>query len=222
MDFVKEKIINKSIRSTIYIPKMIRMDFGEFSSMPPFQKLNFIVEQNMLGYNYHKLLEFDHVKEIFTEINKIFREELRKDKSERFKEPFCQAISSFNYFITNLTEDKFYLLIEEFESIIELLDKCEDLNIILVLLEILMNLFTIRSRYCEEILLNVSERMKFKFITLIKGWFLALNLGSKNWFKIQNFNQDTVLEDFSNFTLTSQMKNLFQARNEDLVEEETI
>ena len=221
MELIQTKIIQKSLQKLIYIPNMLKFQFPEFKNLPPLQKLNFLQKKNLLSYNYHKLIPFEDLKSIFTTINKKIYQEISQNTNECSKDIF-NALNQFRKFLADLAEDKHFLNFDEFENLLLLLEKSSNFEFIYLILQVFLNIFSIRTRYCEELLLNVSDFVKNKFFMFLNCWFLNVNLGNEKSFKIHELIECEDIQGFLFFDLSSFDDVFFGEVNEDFFKTENI
>lgn len=129
-------------------------------------------------YHAQKLIDFGDFEKIFEGFYQLLKDEVAKSLSEKYSSFFADQLMQYNIFLTLLTEDRIYLLFKGLEELIYILENCQNLDIIYITLEVLMNLFSVDKKVCEDMLIGYSEEILFRLAFQVQLWFLNVNYGN--------------------------------------------
>lgn len=91
----------------------------------------------------------------------VLEKELLKDSDEIHGQEFETILVDFNSFITNINDDRAYLMFTKIELLIQHLKISKDLSIIYLIFEFLMNLLSIENPIFDLIIKTLSDNTKF-------------------------------------------------------------
>ncbi len=202
MEKILEQIRNKATQPSQVIPRDIAYNFDELERAGPCEKMRIIIKNQMLSYNQHKLIQYSHLKEIILWFEDVLEKELLKDSDQIHGDDFETILVDFNSFITNINDDKAYLMFSKIDVLIYHLKISKDLSIIYLIFEFLMNLLSIENPIFDLIIKSLDEPTKFQLIFMTSSWLAGVNYGNKK-FITNNHLFDIKEEDLRYFNLES-------------------
>lgn len=136
MEAIKHQILLQNKLSNVYVPKSIRFKFSSYGVKTPYEKLQFIIEEKLLTYNYHRLIDEQDILQIFDMVQKRLEKELTLPQESRFSDEFHQLLSYVAQFLQNIADDKWFLYFKSFRPLVKLLEQCSNMKFIQTILEI--------------------------------------------------------------------------------------
>lgn len=105
----------------------------------------------------------------------MLKEELSKPRDQRYDQNFVQLLMQYNLFLTQITEDSYYVFFKGMDQLVEIIADCANLDVVYLVLELLMNYLSVDKKTISDILMTHSPVTLMKLLFAVRMWLLNVN-----------------------------------------------